>query len=225
MKILNLYCGIGGNRKDWGNEHQITAVEINPQIAKIYQDNFPSDKVIVGDAHKYLLEHFMEFDFIWSSPPCPSHSKLRKGFSVANGAKPIYPDMNLYQEIIFLEGYFEGKYVVENVQSYYNPLIRPVKLNRHYFWTNFIIPQIKVDTGKINLTGGWEKQDDLMQVRQLENDYDFDLSTYNLSLNMKRRLLRNCVNPKLGLHILKCGIKTKQQTVSDFFPMGHIIKV
>jgi len=75
MKILNLYCGIGGNRKLWQG-HEITAVENNEQIAKIYQDYFPDDKVVVGDAHQYLLEHFEEFDFIWSSPPCPTHSQL-----------------------------------------------------------------------------------------------------------------------------------------------------
>jgi len=27
MKILNLYAGIGGNRKLWGDQHQVTAVE------------------------------------------------------------------------------------------------------------------------------------------------------------------------------------------------------
>ncbi|MBS3104967.1 DNA cytosine methyltransferase [Candidatus Woesearchaeota archaeon] len=83
MKILNLYAGIGGNRKLWGGEIEVIAVEINPDIAKIYQDNFPNDKVIVGDAHAYLEEHFEEFDFIWSSPPCPSHSKIRRFSAVA----------------------------------------------------------------------------------------------------------------------------------------------
>lgn len=46
MKILNLYAGIGGNRKLWGDEHEIVAVENEPAIAKIYQDFFPNDKVI-----------------------------------------------------------------------------------------------------------------------------------------------------------------------------------
>ena len=81
MKILNLYAGIGGNRKLWtpnGDEHEITAVEYKPEIAKIYQDFFPKDKVIVGDAHQYLLNHFQEFDFIFSSPPCPTHSVMMK---------------------------------------------------------------------------------------------------------------------------------------------------
>lgn len=69
MKILNCYAGIGGNRKLWGDDHEITAVENDPDIAKIYQDFFPNDKVIVADAHQYLLDHFKEYDFIWSSPP------------------------------------------------------------------------------------------------------------------------------------------------------------
>lgn len=202
MKILNLYAGIGGNRRLWGDTHDITAIELNPQIARIYQDFFPNDKVIIADAHQYLLEHFKEFDFIWSSPPCPSHSKLRAGFSVANGAKPIYPDMKLYEEIIFLKQFFMGNWCIENVIGYYEPLIRPSELNRHYFWSNFYITIKDFKKGVINLTGGWEKQDDAMQVEQLEEEYEYDLSPYKLSLANKRRYLRNCVNPELGLHIL-----------------------
>ena len=33
MKILNLYAGIGGNRKLW-KDVQVTAVELNSEIAK-----------------------------------------------------------------------------------------------------------------------------------------------------------------------------------------------
>ena len=102
IKVLNLYAGIGGNRKLWTNV-KVTAIEIDPNIAEIYKTFFPDDIVIVGDAHQYLLEHYNEFDFIWSSPPCPSHSRLRKGFSCNVGAKPIYPDMKLYEEILFLK--------------------------------------------------------------------------------------------------------------------------
>ena len=46
MKILNLYAGIGGNRKLWGNEHDITAVEYDVEIAAVYQDLFPNDETI-----------------------------------------------------------------------------------------------------------------------------------------------------------------------------------
>ena len=76
MKILNLYAGIGGNRKLWGDEHKVTAVENVKEIAKVYKKFFPKDKIVITDAHQYLLKHYKEFDFIWSSPPCPSHSFL-----------------------------------------------------------------------------------------------------------------------------------------------------
>ena len=102
MKILNLSAGIVGNRKLRGDEHEITAVENVPEIAKIYQDFFPNDKMVIGDAHQYLLDHYEEFDFIWSSPPCPSHSRIRKATHHQN--KPIFPDMKLYEEILFLKG-------------------------------------------------------------------------------------------------------------------------
>ena len=35
--------------------------------------------------------------------------------------------MKLYEEIIFLDNYFKGKYVVENVIPYYEPLIAAQK--------------------------------------------------------------------------------------------------
>src|SRR3990167_712799 len=154
MKILNLYAGIGGNRKNWDNEHEITAVEHNSKIAKIYQDFFPKDKVIVADAHQYLLEHYKEFDFIWSSPPCPSHSVCNH-FLFAQG-NIRYPDMSLWQEIVFLQKWFKGKWVVENVKSYYPPLWLPKIIDRHYFWSNFSINDFRVKIRNFKI-GGYNK--------------------------------------------------------------------
>ena len=37
LKVLNLYAGIGGNRKLWENV-EVTAVEIEPDIATVYQE-------------------------------------------------------------------------------------------------------------------------------------------------------------------------------------------
>lgn len=115
MKILNLYAGIGGNRKLWSDEHEITAVEYKQDIADVYKQLFPNDTVIVADAHQYLLDHYKEFDFIWSSPPCPTHSRARYGLQVRSGkVEGVYPDMRLYQEILFLRHHhFNGKWVVE----------------------------------------------------------------------------------------------------------------
>lgn len=188
MKILNLYAGIGGNRKLWGDEHEITAVEFDPNIAKIYQDFYPNDKVIIGDAHQYLIENFDKFDFIWSSPPCPSHSRL----GIANvKRKKVYPDMKLYEEILFLKHYYKGKYVVENVISYYDPLIKPINLNRHYYWTNFHIEPKEFPK---------EKTCTLKDRERLTEIFGINIDKYT-GID-KRKCLRNCVHPEAGLHIL-----------------------
>lgn len=193
MKILNLYAGIGGNRRLWGDDHDITAVELNPQIAAIYQDFFPQDKVIVADAHQYLLEHFKEFEFIWSSPPCPSHSRIRIYSAVARGQnEAIYPDMKLYQEILLLKHYFEGKWCVENVIAFYEPLIRPSEIASHWFWHNFHISP---------MNGGGREHN--AKVDKLEERKGFNLDKY-VGLGIEKKLiLRNCVEPELGLHILQ----------------------
>ena len=144
------------NRKLWGDEHKVTAVEIEPSIANAYKHFFPNDKVIVGDAHKFLMEHYSEFDFIWSSPPCPTHSKMgmlamkygekvkNEGIKNRGGIKKVeYPNMSLYQEILLLKHFFKGKWVVENTKSYYEPLIKPFVAGSHFFWSNFIIPNMR----------------------------------------------------------------------------------
>ena len=204
LKVLNLYAGIGGNRKLWTNV-DVTAVEINPDIAKIYQDFFPNDKVVVGNAHKYLLEHYKEFDFIWTSPPCPTHSRIRQFSAVARGQnEAVYPDMMLYEEIIFLMHNFKGKWVVENVISYYEPLIKPQELASHYFWANFNLGNKKIETRGHNAT---------MDVRQQLKG--FDLTAYkNID---KQKILRNCVEPKTGLHIFNMAFNTKQTQLSEVF--------
>jgi len=141
MKILNLYACLGGNRYKWNevkSDIEVTAVELDPECARLYQERFPNDKVIIADAHQYLLDHYKEFDFIWSSPPCPTHSRAR--FARRNTTTSVYPDMKLYEEILFLKHYFNGKYVVENVIPYYEPLIPSKKRGRHLYWTNFNLP-------------------------------------------------------------------------------------
>ena len=209
MKICNLYCGIGGNRKCWdkehtGEEHSITAVELNPDIAKIYQDFFPQDKVIVADAHQYLLEHYAEFDFIWSSPPCPTHTRMNIANQLSpykdntaqikqgGGIVPRYPSMSLYQEIIFLKHFYRGKWCVENVIAYYEPLILPSEFGGHWFWSNFFIKPIKTDSR------GMGRNDTTRETLTQRKGYKWeDLKGLDREL-----VLRNCVEPELGLHIL-----------------------
>ena len=204
MKILNLYAGIGGNRKLWGDEHEITAVENVEAIGKVYSKLFPKDKVIIADAHQYLLDHYKEFDFIWSSPPCPTHSRL----CYAKKTKE-YPDMRLYQEIIFIKQWFKGKWVVENVVPYYEPLIKPsIILGRHFFWSNIPI-KAKQFT---NIDISRSTPEELLKERGVELSI-FDVIKEvpeNRSKNKRfdrRQILRNMVNPEIGKYILDQAIK------------------
>jgi len=144
MKILNLYACLGGNRYKWDEvtDVEVTAVEWDEELARLYQERFPNDTVVVADAHQYLLDHYKEFDFIWSSPPCPSHSRMNYTFKNRDNFKLKYPDMKLYQEVIFLDNFFNGNYVIENVIPYYEPLIQGNKRGRHLYWANFKLPNI-----------------------------------------------------------------------------------
>jgi DNA (cytosine-5)-methyltransferase 1 len=204
MKILNLYACLGGNRYKWDNEHDITAVEWDEELARLYQERFPSDKVIVADAHQYLLDHYKEYDFIWSSPPCPTHSKARYWGFGKNGKKPIYPDMKLYEEIIFLEYHFKGKYVVENVNPYYEPMLNPKKRKRHHYWTNFILPSIlsdRNDTSLVQASG----------IKALSEFHDYDFTKYK-GEQRRLKIARNLVDYEAGKTILDTvmGLTIKQ---------------
>ena len=192
-KVLNLYCGIGGNRKLW-KDCEVTAVELDENIANVYKDLYPNDNLIIGDAHEYLLKHFKEFDFVWTSPPCQTHSSFRQNIGVRfRGVEPVYPDMKLWQEIIFLQANAQCAWVVENVKPYYQPLIKPTaELQRHLFWSNFEITEKEFITDKIRTA----------QIPDLQKLHGFDLSKYKLS--NKRQVLRNCVLPELGKHIYEC---------------------
>ena len=207
IKVLNLYAGIGGNRKLWENV-DVTAVEINPEIAKVYKEFFPDDKVIVAEAHEYLLKHFKEYDFIWSSPPCPTHSIIRWKFVNSNTTKidktnlqPKYADMSLYQEIILLMKHKHNcKWIIENVRSYYKPLIRPQKVGRHYFWSNFHIQKMKLPSEKINQS----RINEIAKLKGISTDF---------KIKNKLKIIRNAVNSKLGLHIFNCAFKERQEVL------------
>lgn len=209
MKILNLYACLGGNRYLWGDEHEITAVELDPELARMYSERFPNDKVIIADAHQYLLEHFKEYDFIWTSPPCPTHSRIR--FNQAKGRnddvyKAEYPDMTLYQEIILLNNYFDGRYVVENVIPYYEPLIPAQKRGRHLYWCNFTLPTI-LSNRHVQVGTGTD------EVKKLCEFHKIDLSTYK-GEQRKDKIARNLVDFEAGKTILDTamGIMRKLNT-------------
>tara|TARA_R110000803_G_scaffold30493_5_gene68725 strand:+ start:1037 stop:1648 length:612 start_codon:yes stop_codon:yes gene_type:complete len=200
VKILNLYAGIGGNRKLWGDEHEVTAVEYDEKIAPIYGDHFPKDTLVVGDAHEYLRQHHKEFDFIWASPPCQTHSSFRYNINVRfRGSEEKYPDMTLYEEILFLKYHSKALWLVENVVPYYGAMLDPVKRNRHLYWANFELPEVPKTGEKIRT----------QQIPDLEKLHGYDLSGYKLP--NKRQVLRNVVDPNVGRLFLEAAINERRE--------------
>ena len=196
MKILNLYAGLGGNRKHWTN-CQVTSVEYENNISEVYKELYPEDTLVVGDAHQYLLDNHSYFDFIWSSPPCQTHTRMIKS---GRNRKPIYADLRLYEEILFLQTNFSGKWVVENVVPYYTPLIEPTrKVGRHLFWSNFEFEVEDVPRPKnfINQTtvAGSELLKEWLGIR-------YEGNIYYKGNHCPAQVLRNAVHPDLGKQIL-----------------------
>ena len=205
MKILNLYACLGGNRYKWDDvaeeaaiEIEVTAVELDPELAKLYQERFPNDIVLIEDAHQYLLDHYKEFDFIWSSPPCPTHSRARYWAIGANGKDPAYPDMKLYQEILLLDYHFKGKYVVENVIPYYEPLIPAQKRGRHLYWSNFKLPSDLKDRRFAISSASKE-------FKGLCDFHEYDFGQYCGSQN-KTKIARNLVDYEAGRTIFETAL-------------------
>lgn len=211
-KGLNLCAGVGGNRAKWEGI-EITAIENNAKIAAVYQKLHPDDKVIITDAYEYLKEHYAEFDFIWISPPCQKHSKMMK---FTRNKVADYPDMNLYKVIIFLQHFFKGRWVVENVKPYYTPLIKPtIEIGRHLFWSNFPITHFDIESPKNFINNS------TLAGKKLMMDWlgiHFDEVIYYGKNHCPVQILRNCVHPDLGLSIfndakdIKKPIKITQNT-------------
>jgi len=200
MKFLNLYAGLGGNRKKIKGVN-CTAVELNPLISNVYAKYNPDDTVINCDAHEYLLKNYSHFDFVWSSPPCQRNTKMIRS---GRNRTASYPDLRLYEEILFLTHNFKGLWVVENVEPYYKPLIAPkIKIGRHLFWSNFDIepftaPKIENFINAQNKRAK-EALQDWLGIHYAENIY------YEKN-HCLTQVLRNCVHPDVGEHVFNSGL-------------------
>jgi DNA (cytosine-5)-methyltransferase 1 len=201
IKILIGCAGIGGESEYWDDvNNDITHVEIDPKIAQVIIDRKPNRTVIIGDAYQYLLDHYKEYDFIWFSPSCQANTKfIRSG----KNRKPRLPDLKLYEIKIFLDYNFTGHYVIENVIPYYKPPIKPTaKIGRHLFWANF----------KIDEDFELKQPKDFIMLGTVEGSrklkkwigIEYEGNIYYNGNHDPCQVLRNCVHPKLGLHVFNC---------------------
>lgn len=197
MEVLNAYAGIGGNRQRWDN-CQITAIESDPKIAAVYQKLYPNDIVIVGDAHEHIRVNYTKYDMIWSSPPCQTHTKMCKATRHPNRK---YPNMMLYEEILFLQHFYKGVWVVENVVPFYEVLIPAYQCGRHLFWSNINLEGLqdvrrpKNFINSTNLAGRAALQEWL--------GIYFDEVLYYAGNHCPAQVLRNAVHPLLGDEICR----------------------
>ena len=185
---------------------EVTAVELDPVLASLYKERFPNDKVVVADAHQYLLDHYKEYDFIWTSPPCPTHSRARfwNSSNYETTTEAVYPDLKLYEEVIFLQNYFKGKFCVENVIPYYEPLIHAQKRGRHLYWTNFVLPG-NLSERKIQISTGNDEVERLCEF----HDYDFRRYTGEQRID---KIARNLVDYEAGLTIFKTAFNIIEES-------------
>ena len=116
-----------------------------------------------------------------------------------------FPDMKLYEEIIFLDNFFNGKYVVENVIPYYEPLILAKKRHRHLYWTNFNLPNKLTDRKNPDFS----RVKDVVGVMSKFHNYDFRKYKGEQRIN---KIARNLVDYEAGRTILETafGIERKQ---------------
>jgi DNA (cytosine-5)-methyltransferase 1 len=225
MKILNLYAGLGGNRKNWGS-HEVTAVEYNPQIAAVYQEQYPDDKILVKDVVTWIRKcDLSQYDFIWASPPCTTHS-CATSFHLR-----YVPDLTqIYGLIIHLEykigtaGYKNKKpqalYCIENVQPFYGlkkwfgpGLLPTVKLDRHYFWSNFPIPEPIEELTNSRLSLDYlntnKHQRSLLmrgQVEDMAKYHGFNLTLLDGYKGRKDKVVRNMMHHTIADYILSCAV-------------------
>lgn len=204
MKVLNLYAGLGGNRRNWPDYLEITNVEIEEKLCEELRINFPHDSTIQGDALEYLKQNYSDFDFIWASPPCQSHSRINR-INSSKYHRHDYIDPSLYQIIIFLQENFKGGYIVENVIPYYGLAFSPVIYGRHAFWSNFDIQCLNWIPPTFNLFD--------MPLKALQKHFKITTSKnmYIGDSHDPKQPYRNAVEPELGGLILERFLKKSVQ--------------
>ena len=174
----------------------------------MYHKRFPNDRVIIGDAYEYIPNHYDEYDLTWASPECPTHSTM-----MSLQKRKSLPDLRLYSLIIFLRTWSKKYWIIENVISYYKPLIKPTcQVDRHYIWSNLTITEKRFRRPK----GGFMNIKDF-GVLKLSKYLGINADIlHGIPSKEKVKILRNCVLPEAGKYILDCIVKQNQSSLEQF---------
>jgi DNA (cytosine-5)-methyltransferase 1 len=134
--------------------------------------------------------------------------------------------MKLYEEIIFLQTFFKGKYCIENVIPYYEPLIPAQKRGRHLYWTNFVLPKVLSNRNSPNMECqelGLNKNKKIGKTSFIQfcEFHDYDFTKYKGSQD-KEKMARNLVDYEAGRTIFETAIgifkKSNDNQTQIFFP-------
>lgn len=191
-KILNLYSGIGGTIHKLNDYSNITNVDNNKIVLEINKRLHPGSTNILCDAKEYLIKNYRNFDIILASPPCQPNTRLNYTLNSQNIVR--LPDLSIYEIVLFLEQFHKGLYMVENVISYFEPLIKPQILDRHFVWSNVKFKNIDMPN-KFNLSSS--------NIKYLENSLGINLGKTKGLGKRKDQILRNCIHPGLGVQIIE----------------------
>ena len=116
--------------------------------------------------------------------------------------------MKLYEEILFLQTHFKGKYVVENVIPYYEPLIQAQKRGRHLYWTNFKLPSVVSERDKAKISSGKN------EVNNLCDFHDYDFRKYE-GEQRTDKIARNLVDYEAGKTIFATALGVISQSKQE----------
>ena len=114
MKFASLFTGMGG--ADIGAIQAgitpIWGIEINPAIADLAQENFPSHKILKGDVGNFDYSKLERPDWLHASPPCINASRAKNGQETGT-------DVYLADGVVSaIETLNPDYFSLENVQGY-----------------------------------------------------------------------------------------------------------
>jgi len=211
VRVLDLYAGLGGTDKgirkvaaEKNIKLDYYAIEIDPAVCQAHKKNHLESNVICADV-KDWLDKVTDFDFVWASPPCQTHS-INNYSNKAIGYKTKPVDWSLWHVIDILQRAETIPFVVENVKIWYNePFKHNFKLDRHYFWTNLQL--VPFDYHK-KPAKEWchISVKDWQEYHQLEPATTGD----------KRQQLRNCVHWSIAAGIFEQFLEPRSP-ILEFF--------